>query len=149
MPRTTRLPARIQIGLVGLVCLAGMVCLAGCRGRPRSAFEIPVSKKKGKTGIWQLVLNSGTYRVVGRADGATIQYRDRYFEIRNFPSFGGHINPQETTLLGGGIEVKIADGVALVDTKKDVHMISFRRIPPGGTAIYENEEWSVARPESG
>jgi hypothetical protein len=51
--------------------------------------------------------------------------------------------PGQVVLRGGGIEVTVTEGTALVDNRKDLIGISFQRIPYGGTAVYENEEWHV------
>ena len=118
--------------------------VAGCRGGGYNPNEILVRKKKGKEGVWQVPTEGGMIRVLGKPDHAVIIFKDKSFVIRDFPSFTGSIVPGQVVLSGGGIGVSVTDGTALVDIRKDLIGISFQRIPYGGTAIYENEEWRVA-----
>jgi hypothetical protein len=127
--------------ILGLACL--LLVVAGCRGGSYNPHEILVSKKKGKEGMWQAPTEGGMIRVLGKPDHAVIFFKDKSFVIRDFPSFGGSIVPGQVVLRGGGIEVTVIEGSALVDNRKDLIGISFQRIHYGGTAVYENEEWHV------
>ena len=117
---------------------------AGCHGGDYNPYEILVSKKKGKQGMWMSALDDGQIRVIGKPDHAVIVFKDKSFVIRGFASFAGSIVPGQVALSGGGIEVTVTDGTALVNNRKDLIGISFQRIPYGGTATYENEEWHVS-----
>lgn len=108
-----------------------------------STSNVSFWKHASATGDWQLLLDGKGVRVVGDAEGTTVEFEKRTIRFPGFTQYHGRITRSQVELEGEGMSVLINREKLTVKSPNLLISRAMKNIAPGTTLVFRDRDFRV------